>query len=82
MIRAAITYRRRKGTSVRRLVVELSQGYGVDAKTAHELLSLALVAATHPVVLDSSGEIHRIPKKRLVGFLVWEVKEPLPDVAP
>jgi hypothetical protein len=82
MVRTAISYRHRKGTSIRHLVVDLYEGYGVDAKTAHDLLSVALIAATHPVVLDSSGEIHRIPKKRLVGFLVWEVKEPLPDVAP
>jgi hypothetical protein len=73
MIRAAITFRRREGNGVRRLVVELSQGYGVEAQTAHELLSQALTAATHPVVLDSRGSVHRILKKRLVGFLVWEV---------
>jgi hypothetical protein len=82
MVRAAIGYRHRKGTSIRHLVVDLSEGYGGDAKTAHDLLSVALLAATRPVVIDSTGEIHRIPRKRLVGFLVWEVKDPLPDVAP
>jgi hypothetical protein len=45
---------------------ELAPGYGQDAATAHNLLTLALTSATHPVLVDVQGRVHRIPRRRLV----------------
>jgi hypothetical protein len=73
MMRVAICCRRRLGTDVRQVSFPLAAGYGAEPAKAHQLVALALTAASHPVVVDAEGYLHRVPRKRLLSFAVWEI---------
>jgi hypothetical protein len=70
MIRAAITYERRRG-GVRVLSLAVGDQYGLTTAVAHEMLLFALTATQKPVVVDTSGRMYRVPRSRVRRLLVW-----------
>jgi hypothetical protein len=72
MIMARIGIRSRSGERVRTRTFELRDGYGYTAELADEVLTIALTAASKPVVVDAAGEIYRIPRRRLAWVAVWD----------
>lgn len=71
MIVAAIGIRSRNGDRVLTRVFELGDSYGYTAELAHEVVTIALTAASQPVVFDAAGTIWRVPRRRLAFVAVW-----------
>ena len=49
----------------------LSAGYSTIAAVANELLALALVHSEWPLVIDASGELHRLPQGSVRSIATW-----------
>ena len=71
MIMARIGIRSRSGERVLSRTFELSECYGATAELAHEVLAIALTAASKPVLVEAAGTIYRVPRNGLAFVAVW-----------
>lgn len=53
-------------------VLPIAAGYGATAHAAHQIFTVALTVASHPVVMDANGRIHHVPRKLLRSVATWE----------
>jgi hypothetical protein len=71
MIKARVSYDARPAGRAKHLCVSLGDQYGLTADVAHDVLLVALTAATKPVVVDREGRMYRVPRTRLRQVVVW-----------